>query len=232
MLEIMLCMQYNILVTKQKYNTKKDDRQKPAKDQGDFLKTSDFYFDLPQELIAQHPVEQRDHSRMMKINRKTGEIEHLHFYDLVDQLEPGDLLVMNDSRVLPARLIGEREDTHSPIEFLLLNQRDLDVWEILVRPGKHAKIGKRFVFGGGMLRAEVIDIIEDGNRIVKFEHEGNIYNVLDAIGQMPLPPYITEKLEDKERYQTVYSDPVGSAAAPTAGLHLRTSFLIKSVQRA
>lgn len=227
MLEIMLCMQYNILVTKQKYNTKKDDRQKPAKDQGDFLKTSDFYFDLPQELIAQHPVEQRDHSRMMKINRKTGEIEHLHFYDLVDQLEPGDLLVMNDSRVLPARLIGEREDTHSPIEFLLLNQRDLDVWEILVRPGKHAKIGKRFVFGGGMLRAEVIDIIEDGNRIVKFEHEGNIYNVLDAIGQMPLPPYITEKLEDKERYQTVYSDPVGSAAAPTAGLHFTNELLDK-----
>lgn len=227
MLEIMLCMQYNILVTKQKYNTKKDDRQKPAKDQGDFLKTSDFSFDLPQELIAQHPVEQRDHSRMMKINRKTGEIEHLHFYDLVDQLEPGDLLVMNDSRVLPARLIGEREDTHSPIEFLLLNQRDLDVWEILVRPGKHAKIGKRFVFGGGMLRAEVIDIIEDGNRIVKFEHEGNIYNVLDAIGQMPLPPYITEKLEDKERYQTVYSDPVGSAAAPTAGLHFTNELLDK-----
>lgn len=227
MLEIMLCMQYNILVTKQKYNTKKDDRQKPAKDQGDFLKTSDFYFDLPQELIAQHPVEQRDHSRMMKINRKTGEIEHLHFYDLVDQLEPGDLLVMNDSRVLPARLIGEREDTHSPIEFLLLNQRDLDVWEILVRPGKHAKIGKRFIFGGGMLRAEVIDIIEDGNRIVKFEHEGNIYNVLDAIGQMPLPPYITEKLEDKERYQTVYSDPVGSAAAPTAGLHFTNELLDK-----
>lgn len=192
-----------------------------------FLKTSDFYFDLPQELIAQHPVEQRDHSRMMRIDRKNGEIEHLHFYDLVDQLEPGDLLVMNDSRVLPARLIGEREDTHSPIEFLLLNQRDLDVWEILVRPGKHAKIGKRFVFGGGMLRAEVIDIVEDGNRIVKFEHEGNIYNVLDAIGQMPLPPYITEKLEDKERYQTVYSDPIGSAAAPTAGLHFTNELLDK-----
>ena len=191
------------------------------------MKKSDFYFDLPEELIAQTPLEQRDHSRMMRIDRKTGEIEHLHFYDLVDQLEPGDLLVMNDSRVLPARLIGEREDTHSPIEFLLLNQRDLDVWEILVRPGKHAKIGKRFVFGGGMLRAEVIDIVEDGNRIVKFEHEGNIYNVLDAIGQMPLPPYITEKLEDKERYQTVYSDPIGSAAAPTAGLHFTNELLDK-----
>ena len=164
---------------------------------------------------------------MMRIDRKTGEIEHLHFYDLVDQLDPGDLLVMNDSRVLPARLIGEREDTHSPIEFLLLNQRDLDVWEILVRPGKHAKIGKRFVFGGGMLKAEVIDIVEDGNRIVRFEHEGNIYNVLDAIGQMPLPPYITEKLEDKERYQTVYSRELGSAAAPTAGLHFTTELLDK-----
>ena len=161
------------------------------------MKTSDFYFDLPQELIAQHPAEQRDHSRLMHLDRKTGEIEHLNFYDLPKLLEPGDLLVLNDSRVLPARLIGEREDTHSPIEFLLLNQRDLDVWEILVKPGKHAKIGKRFVFGGGLLKAEVIDIIEGGNRIVKFEHEGNIYNVLDEIGQMPLPPYITEKLEDK-----------------------------------
>ena len=191
------------------------------------MKTSDFYFELPPELIAQHPVEERDHSRMMHLNRKTGEIEHFHFYDLPDLLEPGDLLVLNNSRVLPARLIGEREDTHSPIEFLLLNQRDLDVWEILVRPGKHAKIGKRFVFGGGILRAEVIDVIDDGNRIVKFEHEGNIYNVLDEIGQMPLPPYITEKLEDSERYQTVYSKPLGSAAAPTAGLHFTNELLDK-----
>lgn len=224
-LEIAAALQYNILVVNEKYIC--DRKGGATKAWVKFLKTSDFYFDLPQELIAQHPVEQRDHSRMMRIDRKTGEIEHLHFYDLVDQLEPGDLLVMNDSRVLPARLIGEREDTHSPIEFLLLNQRDLDVWEILVRPGKHAKIGKRFVFGGGMLRAEVIDIVEDGNRIVKFEHEGNIYNVLDAIGQMPLPPYITEKLEDKERYQTVYSDPIGSAAAPTAGLHFTNELLDK-----
>lgn len=191
------------------------------------MKTSDFYYDLPEELIAQHPVEQRDHSRMMHLNRETGEIEHLHFYDLPDLLEPGDLLVLNDSRVIPARLIGEREDTHSPIEFLLLNQKDLDVWEILVRPGKHAKIGKRFVFGEGLLRAEVIDIVEDGNRIVKFEHEGNIYNVLDKIGQMPLPPYIKEKLKDKERYQNVYSNPVGSAAAPTAGLHFTPELLDK-----
>ena len=191
------------------------------------MKTSDFYFDLPEELIAQHPADQRDHSRLMHLNRETGEIEHKHFYDVIDLLEPGDLLVLNNSRVIPARLIGEREDTHSPIEFLLLKQKDLDVWEILVRPGKHAKIGKRFVFGGGLLKAEVIDIVEEGNRIVKFEHEGNIYNVLDEIGQMPLPPYITEKLADKERYQTVYSDPLGSAAAPTAGLHFTEELLEK-----
>lgn len=189
------------------------------------MKTSDFYYDLPEELIAQHPIEQRDHSRLMHMNRQTGEIEHMHFYELPFLLEPGDLLVLNDSRVIPARLIGEREDTHSPIEFLLLNQRDLDVWEILVRPGKHARIGKRFVFGNGLLRAEVIDIIEDGNRIVKLEHEGNIYNVLDQIGQMPLPPYITEQLKDKERYQNVYSEPIGSAAAPTAGLHFTKELL-------
>ena len=191
------------------------------------MKTSDFYFDLPEELIAQHPADQRDHSRLMHLNRETGEIEHKHFYDVIDLLEPGDLLVLNNSRVIPARLIGEREDTYSPIEFLLLKQKDLDVWEILVRPGKHAKIGKRFVFGGGLLKAEVIDIVEEGNRIVKFEHEGNIYNVLDEIGQMPLPPYITEKLADKERYQTVYSDPIGSAAAPTAGLHFTEELLEK-----
>ncbi len=191
------------------------------------MKTSDFYFDLPEELIAQHPADQRDHSRLMHLNRETGEIEHKHFYDVIDLLEPGDLLVLNNSRVIPARLIGEREDTHSPIEFLLLQQKDLDVWEILVRPGKHAKIGKRFVFGGGLLKAEVIDIVEEGNRIVRFEHEGNIYNVLDEIGQMPLPPYITEKLADKERYQTVYSDPIGSAAAPTAGLHFTEELLDK-----
>ena len=194
------------------------------------MKTSDFYFDLPEELISQHPADQRDHSRLMHLNRETGEVEHRHFYDIIDLLEPGDLLVLNNSRVIPARLIGEREDTHSPIEFLLLKQKDLDVWEILVRPGKHAKIGKRFVFGGGILKAEVIDIVEEGNRIVKFEHEGNIYNVLDEIGQMPLPPYITEKLADKERYQTVYSDPIGSAAAPTAGLHF-TKELLEEVEK-
>lgn len=191
------------------------------------MKTSEFYFDLPEELIAQHPADPRDSCRMLCLDRKTGAILHKHFYDLPDLLEPGDLLVLNDSRVLPARLIGQREDTGSPIEFLLLNQRELDVWEILVRPGKHAKVGKRFVFGDGLLRAEVTDIIEDGNRIVRFEHEGSIYNVLDQIGRMPLPPYITEELRNNEDYQNVYSDPVGSAAAPTAGLHFTNELLDK-----
>ena len=191
------------------------------------MKTSEFYFDLPEELIAQHPVDPRDSCRMLCLDRKTGAIRHQHFYDLPDLLEPGDLLVLNDSRVLPARLIGKREDTGSPIEFLLLNQHELDVWETLVRPGKHAKIGKRFVFGGGLLRAEVTDIIEDGNRIVRFEHEGSIYNVLDQIGRMPLPPYITEELRNNEDYQNVYSEPVGSAAAPTAGLHFTNELLDK-----
>ncbi len=191
------------------------------------MKTSDFYFDLPEELIAQHPAVPRDSSRMLCLDRATGAIDHRHFYDLPDRLEPGDLLVLNDSRVIPARLIGAREDTGSAMEFLLLKQRDLDVWEVLVRPGKHAKTGRRFVFGNGLLRAEVLDIIEDGNRIVRFEHEGSIYNVLDAIGQMPLPPYIKEQLKDKESYQTVYSKPLGSAAAPTAGLHFTPELLDK-----
>ncbi|MBP6886704.1 MAG: tRNA preQ1(34) S-adenosylmethionine ribosyltransferase-isomerase QueA [Oscillospiraceae bacterium] len=189
------------------------------------MKTSDFYFELPEELIAQHPVEPRDACRLLCLDRKTGAVAHRHFYDLPDLLEPGDLLVLNDSRVLPARLIGQREDTGSPIEFLLLNQHELDVWEILVRPGKHARVGKRFVFGEGLLHAEVLDIVEDGNRIVRFEHEGSIYNVLDQIGRMPLPPYITEELRNNEDYQNVYSDPVGSAAAPTAGLHFTNELL-------
>ena len=189
------------------------------------MRTQDFWYDLPEELIAQTPLEQRDSSRLLVLGRVSGEVSHRHFYDVIDLLEPGDLLVLNNSRVIPARLIGEREDTHSPIEFLLLKQKDLDVWEILVRPGKHAKIGNRFVFGGGLLKAEVIDIVEEGNRIVKFEHEGNIYNVLDEIGQMPLPPYITEKLADKERYQTVFADKIGAVAAPASGMHFSKNLL-------
>ena len=190
------------------------------------MKRSDFYYDLPQELIAQTPIEPRNASRMLVVDRKSGGVEHRHFYNLCDYLREGDLLVLNDSRVLPARIYGEREDTHSFIEFLLLEQRGTDEWEILCRPGKKAKVGTRFVFGGGKLRAEITDVLEDGNRVARFAYdEGNIYSVLDEIGQMPLPPYITEKLEDKERYQTVYSHEIGSSAAPTAGLHFTKEML-------
>lgn len=183
------------------------------------MKKSDFYYDLPEELIAQTPVEPRNSSRLMKIDRKTGDIVHSHFYNLCDYLKKGDLLVLNDSRVLPARLYGEKKDTGSFIEFLLLEQKGDKLWEIICRPGKKAKVGTEFSFGNGILTAKVIEVKDDGNRIVKFSCEGNFYAVLDEIGQMPLPPYITEKLEDKERYQTVYSKELGSAAAPTAGLH-------------
>ena len=183
------------------------------------LKKSDFYYDLPEELIAQTPLEPRNSSRLMVIDRQTGEISHDRFYNLCDYLKKGDALIVNDSRVLPARIYGERESNGSFIEFLLLEQKEQNVWEILCRPGKKAKIGTRFVFGGGKLSAEIIDVLEDGNRIAKFFCEGSLYTVLDEIGQTPLPPYITKKLEDKERYQTVYSRETGSAAAPTAGLH-------------
>lgn len=189
------------------------------------MKKSDFYYDLPEELIAQTPVEPRNSSRMLKVNRQTGEIEHKHFYNLCEYLKKGDLLVLNDSRVLPARIYGEKKDNKSFIEFLLLEQKENMVWEILCRPGKKAKIGTVFTFGDGLLEAEVIDIKEDGNRVVKFSCEGNFFAVLDQIGQMPLPPYITEKLKDKERYQTVYSREIGSAAAPTAGLHFTKEML-------
>lgn len=183
------------------------------------MKKSDFYYDLPEELIAQTPVEPRNSSRLMKIDRKTGDIVHSRFYNLCDYLKKGDLLVLNDSRVLPARLYGEKKDTGSFISFLLLEQKGDKLWEIICRPGKKAKVGTEFSFGNGILTAKVIEVKDDGNRIVKFSCEGNFYAVLDEIGQMPLPPYITEKLEDKERYQTVYSKELGSAAAPTAGLH-------------
>lgn len=183
------------------------------------MKKSDFYYDLPQELIAQTPVEPRNASRMLKVDRKTGEVVHDHFYNLCNYLKEGDLLVLNDSRVLPARIYGERIDTKSFIEFLLVEQRGNMEWEILCRPGKKAKIGTKFSFGNGKLIAEITDILEDGNRIAKFTCENNFFATLDEIGQMPLPPYITEKLEDKERYQTVYSHELGSSAAPTAGLH-------------
>ena len=191
------------------------------------MKKSDFYYDLPEELIAQTPVEPRNSSRLMKINRETGEIVHTHFYNLCKYLKKGDLLVLNDSRVLPARLYGEKAGTGSFIEFLLLEQKGDKLWEIICRPGKKAKVGTRFTFGNGLLTAEVAEVKDDGNRVVKFECEGNFYAVLDEIGQMPLPPYITKKLEDKERYQTVYSKELGSAAAPTAGLH----FTVEQLQQ-
>lgn len=189
------------------------------------MKKSDFYYDLPEELIAQTPVEPRNHSRLMKIDRESGEITHARFYNLCDYLKKGDLLVLNDSRVLPARLYGEKKGTGSFIEFLLLEQKGDKVWEIICRPGKKAKVGTEFSFGNGKLSAVVTEVKDDGNRIVKFECEGNFYAVLDEIGQMPLPPYITKKLEDKERYQTVYSKEIGSAAAPTAGLHFTKEML-------
>ena len=184
------------------------------------LKKSDFGYELPEELIAQEPVEPRNSSRLMVIDRKTGGISHDRFYNLCNHLKKGDTLVVNDSRVLPARIYGERVPGGSFIEFLLLEPRKTDVWEILCRPGKKAKIGTRFSFGGGLLTAEIVDVLEDGNRVAKFFYDGgSLYSILDEIGQMPLPPYITKKLEDKERYQTVYSHQTGSAAAPTAGLH-------------
>lgn len=191
------------------------------------MRTSDFWFDLPEELIAQTPIEPRDHSRLLCMDRKTGVCSHKHFYDITEILRPGDLLVMNDSRVIPARMIGEKEGTGGAMEFLLLEQKGKDTWEMLVRPGRKAKPGARFVFGGGLIRAEILEVKEDGNRIARFEYEGNFYEVLDKVGQMPLPPYITEKLKDQERYQTVYAKERGSAAAPTAGLHFTPDLLKK-----
>lgn len=191
------------------------------------MKVTDFDFYLPEELIAQHPLEKRDEARLMVMDKKTGKIEHKVFKDIIDYLEPGDCLVLNDTRVLPARLIGSKEGTGGKIEFLLLKRVDKDTWETLVKPGKRAQIGTKFVFGDGELKAEVIGLGEEGSRIVKFEYEGIFEQVLDRLGQMPLPPYITERLEDKEMYQTVYSREQGSAAAPTAGLHFTEELLEK-----
>lgn len=191
------------------------------------MTTKDFYYDLPQELIAQTPLADRASSRLMVVNRENGEIEHKHFYDIVDRLREGDCLVMNNTRVIPARLYGTKEGSGGKIEFLLLKRLELDKWEVILRPGKKAKVGSRFEFGGGLLRAEVLEIIEDGNRIVRFEYDGVWEELLDKLGEMPLPPYIKEKLTDRERYQTVYSKIEGSAAAPTAGLHFTKELLEK-----
>lgn len=191
------------------------------------MNTSDFYYDLPEELIAQTPVEPRDSSRMMVYNRKTKEVLHKHFYDVIDFLNEGDALIVNDSRVLPARIYGTKIPTGANVEFLLLKQVKDKVWETLVKPGKKARTGDSFSFGDGIMTGTVIDVLEDGNRIVEFKCDSNFYETLDKIGQMPLPPYIHEKLKDKERYQTVYSHELGSAAAPTAGLHFTDELLEK-----
>ena len=194
-----------------------------------FMTTKDFYYDLPPELIAQTPLQERTASRLLVMNRETGEWKHQHFYDILSYLRRGDCLVMNNTRVIPARLYGEKEGTGGKIEFLLLKRLELDTWEVILRPGKKAKPGSKFVFGGGLLRAEVLEVIKDGNRIVRFTYDGVWENILDQLGEMPLPPYIKEKLTDRERYQTGYSKIEGSAAAPTAGLHF-TNELIEKIQ--
>ena len=191
------------------------------------MTTKDFYYELPQELIAQTPLKDRTASRLLVLDRKSGEIEHRRFRDITEYLRPGDCLVMNNTRVIPARLYGVKEDTGGKIEFLLLKRIDLDTWEIILKPGKRGRKGARFVFGDGALRAEITDVKPDGNRIVRFEYEGVWEQLLDKLGEMPLPPYIKEKLTDKERYQTVYSKIEGSAAAQTAGLHFTEELLEK-----
>jgi S-adenosylmethionine:tRNA ribosyltransferase-isomerase len=193
------------------------------------MKTSDFYFDLPEELIAQVPLLERSDSRLLVMDKETGKIEHQVFTEIIKYLEAGDCLVINDTKVIPARLFGDKVGTGANIEVLLLKRRDGDVWEALVKPGKKAKIGTRISFGEGLLIGEVIDIVDEGNRLIRFEYEGIFEEVLDQLGEMPLPPYITHKLEDKNRYQTVYAKHEGSAAAPTAGLHF-TSELLKQVE--
>lgn len=189
------------------------------------MKLSDFNYYLPEELIAQDPLEKRDNSKLMVLHKKTGEIEHKHFYDIIDYLNPGDCLVINNTKVIPARLMGVKEDTGASIEVLLLKRHEEKVWETLVKPGKKARIGARISFGDGLLVGEVIDVVEEGNRLIRFEYEGIWEELLDQLGQMPLPPYITHKLKDRNRYQTVYAEHDGSAAAPTAGLHFTQELL-------
>lgn len=191
------------------------------------MKLSDFYYDLPQELIAQDPLEKRSDSRLMLVGREDGSIDHKHFYDIVDYVNPGDCLVINDTKVIPARLMGVKEDTGASIEVLLLKRKEEKVWETLVKPGKKARVGARISFGDGLLVGEVIDIVEEGNRLIRFEYDGIWEELLDKLGQMPLPPYITHKLKDRNRYQTVYAKHDGSAAAPTAGLHFTEELLVQ-----
>lgn len=193
------------------------------------MKTSDFYFELPQELIAQDPLEDRSSSRLMVLDRKTGSIEHHIFKDIIQYLNPGDCLVVNDTKVIPARLIGNKIGTDAKIEVLLLKRKENDIWETLVKPGKKARVGAEISFGDGLLKAKVVDIVEEGNRLIQFSYDGIFEEILDQLGQMPLPPYITHQLKDKNRYQTVYAKHEGSAAAPTAGLHF-TPELLKQIE--
>ncbi len=193
------------------------------------MKTSDFYYDLPKELIAQDPLEDRSSSRLMHLSLADGSIEHRHFTDILDYLKPGDCLVINDTKVIPARLYGHREKSGGVVEILLLKRMSGDTWECLVKPGKKARTGERIVFGEGILKGEITEVLEDGNRLIHFEYDGIFEEILDSLGEMPLPPYITHKLQDKNRYQTVYAVHDGSAAAPTAGLHF-TKELLKKVE--
>lgn len=202
----------------------------PAAGGEEELKTSDFYYDLPPELIAQDPLEDRSSSRLMVLNKETGEVSHHVFREVTSFLEPGDCLVLNNTKVIPARLMGVREETGGAVEVLLLKRRADDVWETLVRPGKKARPGTKLVFGDGLLHAEVLEVVEEGNRLIRFQYEGIWEEVLDRLGEMPLPPYITHKLQDKNRYQTVYAKYEGSAAAPTAGLHF-TQELLREVEK-
>lgn len=189
------------------------------------MDVKDFYYDLPQELIAQDPLEDRSSSRLMVLDKITGEVEHRHFKDITEYLRPGDCLVINNTKVIPARLYGVKDGTETKIEILLLKRKENDIWETLVKPGKKCKIGTKIVFGEGILTGEVVDIVEEGNRLIQFHYEGIFEEILDRLGQMPLPPYITHQLQDKNRYQTVYAKYDGSAAAPTAGLHFTPELL-------
>lgn len=191
------------------------------------MDVKDFDYDLPEELIAQDPLEDRSSSRLMVLDKKTGEVHHKHFTDILEYLHPGDCLVINNTKVIPARLFGTKEGTQAKIEVLLLKRKENDIWETLVKPGKKAKPGTRIIFGDGLLTGEVIDVVEEGNRLIQFRYEGIFEEILDQLGQMPLPPYITHQLKDKNRYQTVYAKYDGSAAAPTAGLHFTEELLQK-----
>ncbi len=191
------------------------------------MNVKDYDYDLPEELIAQDPLEDRSSSRLMVLDRQTGDVEHRHFTDILEYLHPGDCLVINNTKVIPARLFGVKEDTQAKIEVLLLKRKENDIWETLVKPGKKAKPGTKLVFGDGLLTAEVVDVVEEGNRLIQFHYDGIFEEILDQLGEMPLPPYITHQLKDKNRYQTVYAKYDGSAAAPTAGLHFTKELLQK-----